>query len=1174
MPPRSLRRLTAGAATAALLLSPTAAQALTPPARQQPAVHAAPAAPGPPPAPAAVRDGSSPATAAVSCWEIAQDHPEAPSGAYWLLTPSMDAPQQFYCDQDTDGGGWVLVGRGRESWDRYDQGRGDPGALTRRERTPADFATVQLPADDVDALLDGAPVSGLEDGLRLVRARNAAGTQWQEARMRMARMDGFSWSLLGARHVVAETRFEGGLPSRNQRMDSGLGGGLLYDVVSTTINRTQGWTLGFAYGSWVRGTTDAASFLYSDVGGYARPYAELYVRPRLTARDVTFPAIPETGTAPVVQRAVASNYASPMRWGVTDQIVASSAEGHTPVQAFAQVGAVMFVGGNFRTVARGAAGERVPQAALAAFDATSGEFLPGFQPTFDGQVKSLARMPDSTLLVGGEFTTVNGQAHSGLVRLDPATGAVVPGFDVDVVNRLGGRAASVRSIQVQGGHVYLGGDFTHLRRGGREVYARATGRLALDGTPDATWSPEFNATVHELAVDEADGRVYAAGYFTRSHATPVNKATVISPEAGAPVAVPEFLFSGSSTQDYQQAVDVAGPRAFFGGSQHSFFTYDTPTMRRTTGTITHGNGGDLQAIAARDGIVYGGCHCDGFAYEDAYTWPEPGTGWSAATKVQWFAAWDAATGDLVREFTPYRLESANAGAWALEVADDGAVWAGGDFLGSRTAETRRQWNGGFVRFPARDAVAPATPGGLRVEAEGTEAVLAWDAVPDAAGYEILRDDRVVAAVSATGARVARGGADRFVVRAVDAAGNRSASTPARVPPAPAAPGRAGWTVLPAGSTWAYSYAAGAAPAEWAQAGPYAEGWPAGPAPLGYGQAGLATVVGPSSGTRPVTAYFRTEVEIEDPAAFASLDLSYLADDGAVVRVNGVEVDRTRMSPGPVDHETRATAAVRDVHAAWSRVLVPASLLVAGTNVVAVETHLNYRSSATLAFDATATLSDEPAPAPAGPAPEPTPTPEPTLVPTPEPTPTAEPTPTPEPSSPSAPSGVLLTGGEEWRYHYAAAPVEAAWASSADLAGWETAPAPLGWGGADLATTWQVPAAERRTTAYFVRDVEVDPARLGADGVLRLRVRADDGVLVRVNGEEVGRRRLGAAGEAVAPTRYADASVSASAAAADPLVVDVPVTLLHPGANRIAVETHLNHRSAPSMTFGLTAELVP
>ena len=59
-------------------------------------------------------NGSSAATAAASCWDIKQQNPSSKDGVYWLQTPAMNAPQRFFCDQTMDGGGWMLIGWGRE----------------------------------------------------------------------------------------------------------------------------------------------------------------------------------------------------------------------------------------------------------------------------------------------------------------------------------------------------------------------------------------------------------------------------------------------------------------------------------------------------------------------------------------------------------------------------------------------------------------------------------------------------------------------------------------------------------------------------------------------------------------------------------------------------------------------------------------------------------------------------------------------------------------------------------------------------------------------------------------------------------------------------------------------------------------------------------------------------
>jgi hypothetical protein len=119
------------------------------------------------------------------------------------------------------------------------------------------------------------------------------------------------------------------------------------------------------------------------------------------------------------------------------------------------------------------------------------------------------------------------------------------------------------------------------------------------------------------------------------------------------------------------------------------------------------------------------------------------------------------------------------GIRALEVADDGIVWAGGDITTGRTTAGGR-WLGGFARFAPLDSTPPAAPTNLHVTSTSDTTVdLAWDAAAGSPrGYQILRDDRVVSRTNGgRTATVDRAGEGRFAVRAVDARGNVSASTP-------------------------------------------------------------------------------------------------------------------------------------------------------------------------------------------------------------------------------------------------------------------------------------------------------------------------------------------------------------------------------------------------------------
>ncbi|MDO4258553.1 MAG: fibrinogen-like YCDxxxxGGGW domain-containing protein [Actinomycetaceae bacterium] len=902
--------------------------------------------------PVPVHDGLSPATAAASCWEIKKNDPSSPDGTYWLLTPQMDAPAQFFCDQSSDGGGWVLIGRGREGWDTYARGEGDPAALQTRVRGPEAFSTVQLSEETINALFGGTEVGQQPDPIRVVRAEDSAGQSWQTLNFTFPKMKGWEWPFRS--YHSGNVQIDGGWWRSFPHVLLPLGEDRAWRGIDLSINATSKYRLGFAYGREAQGgSEDPNDFLYRNTGSIL-PYAEVYIRPQLTS-DQGFAPIADSGTEEKLLPATVSDLATPTTWGVVGNLNGRTAEGNAQVQAFAQIGSTVFVGGNFTGVAQGAQASPVPRTALAAFDSTTGDFIPDFNATFNGQVKDLAALPDGNLLAAGEFTEVNGARHVGTVLLDPKTGATIESWNVDIVNRLAssGGFVSVRAIDIDGDMVYLGGSFTHLSGGGvSNVYARNAGRISVSGKPDRSWNPEFNGSLMEIDASVDSSRVYAAGFFTRTKTTDVAKAAVISTAAGADPALP-FTYVGSMPQlrnIYQQTVLDTGSLVFFGGSQHALFGYEPATMQRVSGSIAENHGGDFQAMATDGQVLYAGCHCFDRAYENAFTYPEV-TGFTRATRIQGLGAWDAKTGALL-SWAPYRLRSPSAGAWELFVAEDGALWVGGDFMGSINADGRNQWNGGWARYGARDRVAPAPPEQGRALPAAQEGAidLTWTASEGAERYQILRDDRVIAESTETTVQVPGDTSSRFFIRAIDKSGNIGASTSViPVTEAPAGP----LDLVGQSAFWSYYYADHAPSANWAQSTFDASSWQSGAAPIGYGAEGLETPV-QRLDSRPVASYYRTTFDVSDPHSGGDIVVSYVADDGAAVYVNGVEVSRTRMSPGTITHQTRASAAIQTpaALAAPTEVVIPRQVLRTGTNVIAVESHLNYKNSRNMTFQAT------------------------------------------------------------------------------------------------------------------------------------------------------------------------------------------------------------------------------
>jgi trimeric autotransporter adhesin len=725
--------------------------------------------------------GRTAARAAVSCWDVKQRDPGAPSGSYWLVTPRMPAPARFHCDMGTDGGGWILIGRGREGWDFSYNGQGNPDQVRAPFDGPEAFAPRTLPARTIDGLLNGGRVDQLPDGIRLRRAVSTDGTSRQEVRLSLARRDRWAWSF-GAEHPLGGYRFGTAAGSGGVTAEFGLDQGI--NRVQTIERESHGWRAGWGLGNTVRGSSAAGAYVWSNAGeGNALPFTQVWIRPRLTASGTTFPAIPAGGTAPITERPVLANDAEPVTWGVAGLANGRSGELNTEVQAFTQSGSRMIVGGNFRWVQRDGAGTgRVEQPYLAAFDVGTGEWVPGFHPRLDGQVKDLHTRADGTIVVAGEFTSANGAPATGIVVLDPTTGATVTSFRLSLENRVAGDTA-VLAVDIHGPWLYLGGRFTHLTGGAGTgpVYARMAARVAVgDGTPDGAWNPDLSGTVVDLDASGRGDRVFVGGYFTSAGATPTGEVAVLDTVRGAvPPGLAPPSFSNPRAR-YQQAVREVGDRVWVGGAEHQLHSYRRSDFARLSTNITK-TGGDFQTITDRDGIVYGGCHCGEWNYSGATTWPAIGTSWTQGDNIRFVGAWDAATGAYLPEFVPGLNAARGHGPWASATDSTGATWFGGDFARVRTAGGRWSWAGGFVRYRLRDHVAPTSPTSFTATENGGRTALRWGAATDDRGgvtYEILRDDRVVATTSSRELTLdTRLRPARYAVRAVDGTGNRSASTP-------------------------------------------------------------------------------------------------------------------------------------------------------------------------------------------------------------------------------------------------------------------------------------------------------------------------------------------------------------------------------------------------------------
>jgi len=295
------------------------------------------------------------------------------------------------------------------------------------------------------------------------------------------------------------------------------------------------------------------------------------------------------------------------------------------------------------------------------------------------------------------------------------------------------------------------------------------------------------------------------------------------------------------------------------------------------------------------------------------------------------------------------------------------------------------------------------------------------------------------------------------------------------PPPPPPPVEAGG--ISRATSWWYWDDGGNLGTAWRTLAAPGTGWDVGQGPFGYGESYLATTVsyGPSASNKYVTTYFLKQFSVADPAAVTAMLGEVMYDDGVVVYLNGVELGRGAMPTGTITSSTLANnTEAGNLYQAFDWT-TSKSLLVAGTNILAVEVHQAGVTSSDLVFDLALTL-DTSAPPP------------------------------PPPPPPVEAGGI--SRATSWWYWDDGGNLGTAWRTlAAPGTGWDVGPGPLGYGESYLATTvsYGPSASSKYLTTYLLKYFSVaDPAAVTA---MLGEVMYDDGVVVYLNGVELGRAAM-------------------------------------------------------------------
>lgn len=232
---------------------------------------------------------------------------------------------------------------------------------------------------------------------------------------------------------------------------------------------------------------------------------------------------------------------------------------------------------------------------------------------FNGDVRTTVIQSDGKSLVSGDFTTFNGNTRNRLVRLN-ADGTEDSAFSANLGTGFDGYVLTT-SIQTDG-KIVVGGFFTTFNGNTRNYLVR----LNADGTEDTAFYANlgmgFSSAVFTTSI-QTDGKIVAGGNFTNVNGTSQNYLVRLNANGTIDTAFSTNLGSGFNAMIYTTSIQTDG-RIVVGGAFDQFNSTPRKYLVRlnTNGTLQTSfsnnlgsgfNGAILKTTIQSDGrILVGG----------------------------------------------------------------------------------------------------------------------------------------------------------------------------------------------------------------------------------------------------------------------------------------------------------------------------------------------------------------------------------------------------------------------------------------------------------------------------------------------------------------------------------------------------------------------------------------
>jgi len=203
---------------------------------------------------------------------------------------------------------------------------------------------------------------------------------------------------------------------------------------------------------------------------------------------------------------------------------------------------------------------------------------------FDSDIRAIAIQIDGAIVVGGAFTTLNGNTRNYILRLN-SDGTEDSAFYSNLPFGQGPNGP-VRAIAIQtDGAIVVGGDFTQLFFFNRNYILR----LNSDGTEDSafysSFSTAFDASVYTIKV-QTDGKILVGGIFNILNGITRNRLVRLNTDGTEDTAFYTALGTGFNSSVYSIVLQTDGKILVGGGfTTLNAITRNVLVRLNSTGTV-------------------------------------------------------------------------------------------------------------------------------------------------------------------------------------------------------------------------------------------------------------------------------------------------------------------------------------------------------------------------------------------------------------------------------------------------------------------------------------------------------------------------------------------------------------------------------------------------------------